>query len=319
MSTTSSPTAPRSRIPEELAAATALYTERYIVDYLVQNTLGTTWIEMHPETGLPENWPYYVTPPAGNPPVERERKRVRDLTLIDPCVGSGHFLVRAFEVFAQLYADEGIERPEDIAGLILERNLYGADIDRRAVQIAALTLYVKGCALAGADFRPRKLNLVACDIAIPPSPPESFIESLEEPELKELARSLWAGLAGIRTFGSLLHPERSVNDAFAKLKARSKGTLWADDTDWTKKRAHFMTGLRQAFTTAAGDQDLSTRLFGEEAARGLDALQILGRRYDVVVTNPPYPGRRNLDDALTSFIDRNFPAGKHDLYSDASS
>ena len=301
--------------PSELAAATALYTERYIVDYLVQNTLGATWVEMHPGTTLAGTWPYYVTPPAGNPPVEREPKRVRDLTLIDPCVGSGHFLVRAFDLFAQLYAEERIERPEDVAGLILERNLYGADIDRRAVQIAALALYVKGCALAGADFRPRKLNLVACDIAIPPAPPQDFLASLEEPELKELATSLWAGLAGIRTFGSLLHPERAVNEAFAKLKARGKGTLWADDTDWAKKRAHFMTGLRKAFTAAAGDTDLSTRLFGEEASRGLDALQILGRRYDVVVTNPPYQLAGALAADFKTWLARTYGSARRDLYS----
>ena len=164
---------------------------------------------MHPESALPATWPYYVKPPEGNPPVERELKRVRELTLIDPCVGSGHFLVRAFDLFAQLYAEEGIEQPEDVAGLILERNLYGADIDRRAVQIAALALYVKGCALAGADFRPRKLNLVACDIAIPPAPPAEFLESLDEPELKDLARSLWSGLAGIRTL-RLAAPSRAL-------------------------------------------------------------------------------------------------------------
>lgn len=300
--------------PSELAAATALYTERYIVDYLVQNTLGATWLEMHPESKLAATWPYYVTPPAGNPPVEREPKRVRDLTLIDPCVGSGHFLVRAFDVFVQLYADEGEEAPEAVAALILERNLYGADIDRRAVQIAALALYVKGCALAGADFRPKKLNLVACDIAIPPDPPAEFLDSLEEPELKDLAKSLWTGLAGIRTFGSLLHPERAVNEAFAKLKAKGRGTLWQNDTDWTKKRAHFMAGLRKAFTAAAGDTDLSTRLFGEEASRGLDALQILGRRYDVVVTNPPYLGHKKFGKQLDSFIRANYESARRDLY-----
>ncbi len=300
--------------PKELAAATCLYTERYIVDYLVQNTLGATWVEMHPESALPATWPYYVTPPAGNPPIEREQKRVRDLTLIDPCVGSGHFLVRAFDLFAQLYAEEGIEKPDDVPGLILERNLYGADIDRRAVQIAALALYLKGCGLAGSAFQPKKLNLVACDIAIPPDPPADFLASLPEPELKDLARSLWAGLAGIRTFGSLLHPECAVNEAFAKLKARGKGTLWADDTDWAKKRAHFITELRRAFTTAAGDTDLGTRLFGEEASRGLDALQVLGRRYDVVVTNPPYQGASSLPDDLRALMNREYNAGRADLY-----
>ena len=75
-----------------------------------------------------------------------------------------------------------------------------------------------------------------------------------------------------------------------------------------------MTGLRTAFTTAAGDTDLSTRLFGEEASRGLDALQILGRRYDVVVTNPPYAGRGNLDGDAGVCFDREYAAGKRDLY-----
>jgi hypothetical protein len=300
--------------PSELAAATTLYTERYIVDYLVQNTLGTTWVEMHPDSKLPATWPYYVRPPEGNLPVERQVKRVRELTLIDPCVGSGHFLVRAFELFVQLYAEEGIEDPADVPALILENNLYGADIDRRAVQIAALALYLKGCERAGTDFRPRQLNLVACDIAIPPNPPDDFLVSMDEPEVKELARSLWTGLAGIRTFGSLLHPERAVNETFAKLKARSKGTLWEDDSDWAKKRAHFITGLRQAFSAAAGESDLGQRLFGEEASRGLDGLQILGRRYDVVVTNPPYAGSKNLDGPLKAFIQQHYAPGKRDLY-----
>jgi hypothetical protein len=298
----------------DLALASCTYTPRYIVDYLVQNTLGTTWVEIHPDSALPATWPYYVTPPAGNPPVEREPKRVRDITLIDPCVGSGHFLVRAFDLFAQLYAEEGIEKPEDVPGLILEHNLYGADIDRRAVQIAALALYVKGCNLVGSAFRPRKLNLVACDIAIPPDPPADFLASLDEPELKDLAKSLWTGLAGIRIFGSLLHPERRVNEAFAKLKASGKGTLWEDDTDWDQKRAHFMTGLRKAFTAAAGDTDLSTRLFGEEGSRGLDALQILGRRYDVVVTNPPYVGFRKISPAIRDGLKSLTPSATLDLY-----
>lgn len=300
--------------PKELAAATTLYTERYIVDYLVQNTLGTTWVEMHPDTSLPGTWPYYVRPPEDNPPVEREPKRVRDITLIDPCVGSGHFLVRAFDVFVQLYTDEGIEDPRDVPALILERNLFGADIDRRAIQIAALTLYVKGCALAGADFRPRTLNLVACDIAIPSSPPAEFLDSLPEAELKDLAWSLWTGLAGIRTFGSLLHPERAVDEAFAKLKSRSKGTLWEDDTDWARQRTEFMAALREAFTTAAGDTDLSTRLFGEEASRGLDALDIFGRRYDVVLTNPPYLRASKGQPELRAYLRREYAKGAHDLF-----
>jgi Eco57I restriction-modification methylase len=302
--------------PEELAAASTLYTERYIVDYLLQNTLGALWVEMHPESSLPASWPYYVRPPKGNPPVTREPKRVREITLLDPCVGSGHFLVRAFELFAQLYAEERIEDPAEVPSLILEHNLHGVDIDRRATQIAALALYLKGCAAAGPDFRPRKLNLVNCDLALPPTPPAELLAQFAEPELKDLVRSLWDGLAGVRTFGSLLHPERTVNEAFAKIGARDRDGLWArDEAEWTKRRRHFVTELRKTFNREAGERDLGRHLFGAEAGRGLDLLQVLGRRYDVVVTNPPYAGSGNFNKALKTFIDREYALGKRDLYS----
>ena len=302
--------------PAELAAASTLYTERYIVDYLLQNTLGALWVEMHPDSTLPSSWPYYVRPPEGNPPVEREPKRVREITLLDPCVGSGHFLVRAFELFAQLYAEEGIEDTAEVPSLILEHNLHGVDIDRRATQIAALALYLKGCAAAGSDFRPRKLNLVSCDLALPPSPPAELLDQFAEPELKDLARSLWDGLTGVRTFGSLLHPERTVNEAFAKIRARDRDGLWAkDDAEWSKRRRHFITELRKAFNREAGEPDLGRHLFGAEAGRGLDLLQVLGRHYDIVVTNPPYAGSGNFGKALKTFVDREYPLGKRDLYS----
>lgn len=301
--------------PAELSAASTLYTERYIVDYLLQNTLGALWVEMHPDSMLPAGWPYYVRPPEGNPRVEREPKRVREITLLDPCVGSGHFLVRAFELFAQLYAEEGIEGTADVPALILEHNLHGVDIDRRATHIAALALYVKGCAVAGWDFRPRKLNLVTCDLALPPSPPVELLDQFAEPELKDLARSLWDGLAGVRTFGSLLHPERTVDDAFAKIRARDSDGLWArDDAEWSKRRRHFISELRKAFNREAGEPDLGRHLFGAEAARGLDLLQVLGRRYDAVVTNPPYAGSGNLGKVLKVYVDREYPEGRPDLF-----
>ena len=210
---------------------------------------------------------------------------------------------------------KGIEKPEDVPGLILEHNLYGADIDRRAVQIAALALYVKGCNLVGSAFRPRKLNLVACDIAIPPDPPADFLASLDEPELKDLAKSLWTGLAGIRIFGSLLHPERRRQRSLCQAQSQWQRHALGGRHRLDQKRAHFMTGLRKAFTAAAGDTDLGTRLFGEEGGRGLDALQILGRRYDVVVTNPPYQGASALPEALLGLLDRDYASGKADLYS----
>ncbi len=301
--------------PEELSAASCLYTERYIVDYLVQNTLGATWVEMHPESALPATWPYYVRPPAGNPPVTREPRPVREITLLDPACGSGHFLVRAFELFAQLYAEEGTEDPAEVPALILEHNLHGIDIDRRAVQIAALALYLKGCTAAGPDFRPRKVNLVAADIVLPPDAPADFIAKFEDPDLADIARSLWVGLQGIREFGSLLHPERTVNDAFRRLRARDRDGLWAkDEAAWATRRTQLITELRRAVRRETGETDLGRHLFGAEAARGLDLLQVLVRRYDVVVANPPYAGAGNLNPRIKGLVEREYAAGKNDLY-----
>src|SRR6266511_530917 len=107
--------------PDELAAATCLYTERYMVDFLVQNTLGTLWVKMHPETSIFERWPYYIRPVEGGSEQKHVRfpERVRDITLLDPACGSGHFLVRAFDVFAEMYEEEGLEPREEIPYLIL--------------------------------------------------------------------------------------------------------------------------------------------------------------------------------------------------------
>lgn len=299
----------------ELTAASTLYTERYIVDYLLQNTLGALWVEMHPETSLPASWPYYVHPPPGNRRPSRKQKRVRDITLVDPCVGSGHFLIRAFALFRQLYMEEAIEDPAEVPALILEHNLHGVDIDRRATQIAALALYIKGCVTVGPDFRPSKINLTCCDVALPPTPPGELLSQFNEPELKDLALSLWEGLAGAPIFGSLLHPERTVDDALSKIRTRDRGSLWEkDETEWTKRRRHLLEELGKAFNREAREADLGRHLFGAEAGRGLDLLQLLGRRYDIVVTNPPYVGSRNYDSTLKNLVDQGFASGRANLY-----
>ena len=151
---------------------------------------------------------------------------------------------------------------------------------------------------------------------LPPSPPAELLDQFAEPELKDLARSLWDGLAGVRTFGSLLHPERTVNEAFAKIRARDRDGLWAkDDAEWAKRRRHFISELRKAFNREAGEPDLGRHLFGAEAGRGLDLLQVLGRHYDVVVTNPPYARRGNVRPGTQDLRwTRLSEVGKRDLY-----
>lgn len=300
--------------PSELIAATCLYTERYMVDYLLQNTLGALWVEMYPESKLPEHWPYFVRPPEGEIS-ERPVRPVREITVLDPACGSGHFLVRAFDLLVQMYREEGREAEPEIPHLIIERNLHGIDIDLRAVQIAALGLFLKGCALAGPSFTPGRLNLVAADVLLPQHEPSAeYVAKLQaDPQAVAVMTGVWSGLRKVREFGALLHPERSLDEVVRRQRAADPLRL-RDDKYWEQWKGELLNGLQEEFQHQAQNGDVGQRLFGRGVAQGLTLVGLLGRRYDVVVTNPPYVGSRNLGSELRSFIESEYPQGKRDLY-----
>jgi len=303
--------------PEELAAASCLYTERYMVDFLLQNTLGSLWVRMHPETRLPERWPYYVRP-LENQPEPREElvpDRVRDITLLDPAVGSGHFLVRAFDLLVQMYEEEGLEDPLEIPRLILAHNLHGIDIDLRAAQISALALYLKGCDYVGPDFRPTRINLVSADLILAGAPPASFLERYTgEPEIQELMKTLWTELRDAPMLGSLLHPDRKIDELLQDRRRDGDTLLHQDDAAWERFRLELLEALRQEFESESQSKDIAQRLFGENLAKTISVVEVLTRHYNVVVANPPYAGKKNLDDVVLRHVEREYSEGKRDLY-----
>jgi len=136
---------------EKIPAATQLFTPDWIVRYMVENSLGRLWLESHSNSGLRANWNYYLDEAEQTPEVTEKLRVLRaqspvkspeDIRLIDPCMGSGHILVYAFDVLMQIYESEGYN-PGDAAKLILEKNIYGLDIDRRAYQLAWFALMMK--------------------------------------------------------------------------------------------------------------------------------------------------------------------------------
>ena len=136
---------------EKIPAATQLFTPDWIVRYMVENSLGRLWLESHPNDAMKANWKYYLDEAAQTPEVaeclrvmrsQSPVKSPEDILLIDPCMGSGHILVYAFDVLMQIYESEGYN-PRDAAKLILEKNIYGLDIDRRAYQLAYFSLMMK--------------------------------------------------------------------------------------------------------------------------------------------------------------------------------
>ena len=136
---------------ERIPSATQLFTPDWIVRYMVENSLGRLWLEGHPNPNLRESWKYYLDEAEQEPEVEsqlvvlrfqRQALRPEDITLIDPCMGSGHILVYAFDVLMQIYESEGWSQ-RDAAAAIVQKNLYGLDIDRRAAQLAYFAVMMK--------------------------------------------------------------------------------------------------------------------------------------------------------------------------------
>jgi hypothetical protein len=303
--------------PEELAAATCLYTERYMVDFVLQNTLGSLWMDMAAGTQLPNHWSYFARPH------ERDSRRkdpqlpdrLRDVTILDPACGSGHFLARAFDLLLDMYREEGLEVPEEIPHLILERNLHGVDIDLRAVQISALRLYLKACELAGGDFRPRRMNLVSADVVLPPVLPAQLLDRFKgDLGVQDLMRTIWSELKNAPKLGSLLHPERRVDVLLAQRRRNGPTLEHQDDRAWERYKLELLDGIRAEFENETHAEDVARRLFGQDLAKSVSLMEALTRHYDVVVANPPYAGTRNLDDVMKSFVDREYKEAKPDLY-----
>ena len=152
---------------DEQAAATQLFTPHWIVRYMVENSLGRIWMTLHPESSLIKEMPYYIATPEGQTDIIPEDiHSARDIRFLDPCVGSGHILVYAFDLFCKMYEEEG-EQAKDIPALILENNLYGIDIDRRCYQLASFALTMKARAYYRRYLRrtvtPHVISLVTID------------------------------------------------------------------------------------------------------------------------------------------------------------
>ena len=136
---------------ERIPAATQLFTPDWIVRYMVENSLGRLWVEGHPNEGLKENWKYYLEEAEQEASVQVQLEQIRaeyrnlnpeDIKVIDPCMGSGHILVYCFDVLMQIYESQGYTQ-RDAAQSILENNLFGLDIDKRAAQLAYFAVMMK--------------------------------------------------------------------------------------------------------------------------------------------------------------------------------
>jgi Eco57I restriction-modification methylase len=331
---------------QDIPAATQLFTLRWIVRYLVENTLGRLWIHMHPDSNLRADLRYLV-PSAGEAQTEKMRP-VKEISLLDPACGTMHFGLVAFDLLAEMYREElrhagtpgwpeqaSVANEADIPAAILEHNLFGIDIDMRATQLAALTLYVK------AKRMNRSAQLLvhnlACADVLPFSTTDlgRFLVEMRftNPIFEKMLRRIREQLADIQQVGSLLRIERELRslvdeqrrkDTQKRLSKYGDGSnqLGLLDADEQAAMEAEYYGLLEAqlvqaldfFRQQAARQGEDLRFFTGEVTKSLRVLDLFLRRYDVVVANPPYLSRRKMNDTLAAFLDKQYPEGKGDLY-----
>lgn len=276
---------------EDIPAATQIFTPNWIVKYMVQNTVGRLWLDLHPDSRLRDQMNYLVSNPESessttNSPLISE---VAQLKLLDPASGSGHILVEGFDLLYAMYREEGYPASEAVRS-IFENNLFGLDIDPRAAQLATFALLLKA---AAQDRSILASNLLPHLYAMPEK------EVFTPQEIHDFLGKAYA-----------MHADALYNALELMQQSQNLGSIM---------KFNFSDEARCAIIqqTAAWQTLQPTDLLQQELwkrlAPYLQVLQVLTEKYEAVAANPPYMGSSNMNDTLKDYINSNYPNGKADL------
>ena len=285
---------------ERIPAATQLFTPDWIVRYMVENSVGRLWLEGHENEILKRGWKYYLDEAEQEAEVEEQLKAIREeyknikpeeIKVIDPCMGSGHILVYAFDVLMQIYESYGYSQ-RDAAKNIVENNIYGLDIDDRAFQLAYFAIMMKA-----RSYNRRFLtlgiepNLCAIQESNSIQYDKDMGEFLLSEEHRETLRYLLHTFVDAKEYGSILNVEKRDYDGFLK--------AWELSAEQTVSNVVMLIWY--------DEWNQIVPLLVKQA-------KILSQKYDVAVTNPPYMGISNGNVKLNEFVKKNYPDSKSDLF-----
>jgi len=289
-----------------------VYTPRWVVKFLVDNSLGKLYLEMYPDSAIKEKYQIANVPESRT----REIKPLSEIKIIDPATGSGNFLLYAFDLFYDLYEDqiENYDAPyqiTEIPNLIIQNNLHGIDLDDRAVQLAQLGIYIK----AKRKLNTTKIehfNIVSSDFFLPEF--EEVKHLFEDgrklnPELEKIVIDLWSDLQKAYKFGSLIRLGEKFSSGLHELYATFEQPQQRIDQQEFREsyddfRTNFFENLKEAVANNAKRQGMT--FLNTKTQDAITFLQLLAQKYDVAVTNPPYTDSSNFGSALKQFIDSNY-------------
>ena len=282
------------RLPKELLpAATTIYTPDWAIRYMVENSLGRLWLEGHPNAELHDGWKYYLDEAEQEPDVEAQLAKLREeyttikpeeIKVIDPCMGSGHILVYAFDVLMQIYTSAGWDQRE-AAQSILKNNLYGLDIDDRAAQLAYFAVMMKA----------------------------------RQYDRRLLTRGIQPNIFSIRESNGI---QAMTIEYFHKDDSKLKADIESIITEmWDAKEYGSIlnitpvdfAGLYARFDEVRNDINMMQMSALDELLPLVMCAEVLAQKYDVVVTNPPYLGSSRFSTKLNDFVIANYPDVKADL------
>lgn len=291
---------------ERIPAATQLFTPEWIVKYMVENSLGRLWLEGHPNEELKANWKYYLEEAEQEENVKIQLEQIReeyktikpeDIKVIDPAMGSGHILVYAFDVLMQIYESGGYTR-RDAARSIVEKNLYGLDIDTRAYQLAYFAVMMKA-----REYNRRildKENRVKCNLHV-------------------IQESNGVNRNQLKYFGSHLS-DMEKNTALLQIEDLLDTMIDSKEYGSIIKVNKYNWDLLRDFASSFdGGKQQSIDLIGIdhtklELLKLIEIAKVLASKFDVVITNPPYMGNSGMTSKLSNYIKKEYPNSKSDLY-----
>ena len=274
---------------EDIPAATQLFTTDWVVRYMVDNSLGRYWIERHPESKLAEKLEFFVTPKNGEIKHIDEFVKPEDVKFLDPCMGSGHILVYAFDVLMEIYKESGYTE-RDAAAMIVQNNLFGLDLDDRASQLAYFAVMMKARSY---DRRFLSRGIKPNVLAIKESNGMGAVVRdglTADAKMNEISRYLVDTFRDAKELGSIITVEPKDYDGYMAYldNCDGEGQLTMEDADWLQNTRPMLKALaRQA--------------------------KVLAAKYLVVCTNPPYLNK--IEGRLKTFVTENYKDYSGDLFS----
>lgn len=298
---------------DKVSLQSQVYTPQWVVKFLVDNTLGKMYLEMYPESNFIYDEDGKVKYLIANAPTSQMRhpKKLEEIKLIDPACGSGNFLIYAFSLFYDLYLNQ-IDQYDadysrrDIPKLIVENNLYGVDLDERAVQLTQIALFIKAMQLKGRrGAMPTYIHVVSTHFELPEysKVKGAFISGSDWNETQQKTiHSIWEDLRAAYKFGSLIRVEEQLDALLPVDSSDMFANQWkADMFDF---KHQMITTLRNQVHQWTGEGSNEYSL--AKANDSITFLDILSTKFDVAVANPPYTDSADFGAELKDFVSANY-------------